>query len=545
MKSRSKTMLAVMGLMVVALLAGCTPKAEEPPTGRANGILTMAETSSPSGVFNPLLIADEYNREVTEIMFEALVEMDPSFNITPALAKSWDISDDGKSITFHLRDNVKWHDGEEFTADDVLFSYEFLCQPELSTYYGTFASVIKGYDEMKNGTATHLEGVEVLDPHTVKITTQEVYGDFLTGLANYIRIIPQHIWGSVPPEEVEERTDLLLNPIGTGPFKMTEFSLDDHIVFDRFDDYWGGKSEIEKIIFRVMTSDAMMAAALKGEVDFGRIQDMNPDDLGSYEEAGFTIDKIYLNSTQVMVPNFNHKLLSNVKVRQGLTYAINRRGIVDSLIYGYGNVANQPYREGLFFTADDSEINLYEYNPEKAIQVLTEEAGWTYKDGTMYDPDGEPVKFSLLYPKGNVAREKSAPVIQENLQDIGIEVDLGVMEFPSLTARLEQGDFELALLGQGTNGADYSSFYGKNAPNNRSGYHNPALDELFKEASMHVDPDEQKGYYVEAAKIMNEELPVIYLYHWYEGRFIAPDLKGVQASSITNFYQLVNWRFEK
>lgn len=512
-------------------------------TDQMERVLTISEPAGKTtGLFNPLLIKTEYDREITEILYEPLVEVDPNLNVTPSLAESWDISEDNKTVTFNLRKDVVWHDGKPFTSKDVVFTYDVLAHPDLTTFYGSYATTLKGYEDRKSGLSDHLTGVEAVDEHTVKLTTSEPYGQLLTSLVRQIRIIPEHIWGAIDPATWTERTDLLRNPIGTNCFKFSEFALDEYVILDRFEEYWGGTSNIDRIILRYMTPEATLAGALSGEVDYGRIVPMEPKTISAYDDNGFRIEQIYYNSTQLMSVNLSNELLSDYRVRQAFAHAINRAGIVASLVHGYGKVANQPYREGLFYSPDDSELNLYEYDSEEAIRILTEEVGWEYRDGVMY-ANGEPVHFTLIYPQGNKARELSAPVIQENLADIGIKIDIEIMEFASLTARLRDGDFDLALLAQGANDPNLIAFYNGNMYD-YGGYLNPELEELFLEALRHIDPEEQATYYVQAAKILNHDLPLIYLYHWYDGRFVSDNLLGVQSSALTNFYRLIDWKFK-
>lgn len=549
-------LLLLLCILSLALLTSCggdpsaettdDPSAEQGEAPEGDGeekILTMSESSgSPSGVFNPLFISDEYDREVCEMIFEALVEVDSYFNVTPCLAESWEISEDNRTVTFHLRQDVTWQDGEPFTADDVVFTYDLLCAPDVNTFYGSYASVLQGYEDRKSGAADHCEGIQKVDDYTVTLTTTEPYGLMLTGFVNYIRIIPEHIWGAVDPATMTEQADLMRNPVGTNCFQLTEFQPDEYLIFDRYDDYWGGVSEIDRIIMRIMTADASLAAALNGELDFGRISSMNPDDIAMYEEAGFTVEQIYYNSTQMMTVNNSNPLLSDKRVRQAFAYAIDRAGIVENLVYGYGTVANQPYREGLYCRPDDADMNLYEYNSAEALRILTEEVGWEYRDGVMY-ADGTPVEFTLIYPEGNVARMNSAPVIQEQLGEIGIGIELEIMEFSTLGDRCAAGDFDLALQAQGSNDPNLRAFY-NDGIYNYAQYYNQELDDLFVEAMRHVDQEEQATYLKQAALIMNEDMPSIYLYHWYDGRFVANDLAGVQCTALTNFYQLINWHFE-
>lgn len=510
-------------------------------------ILRMASDSSPSGVFNPALIQDQYNGYITDLVYEALVIMNDDIQYEPALAERWEISDDSQSITFYLRKNVKWHDGKPFTAEDVKFTYEFIAHPDYPGSKSSFISAISGFKDFNEGKSKSLEGIEIIDDYTVKIKTDGVYAPFLDKICFQIKIIPKHVWEKVEVSKSIEATDLLRNPIGTGPFKFKEFSPDRYTIVEKNEDYWAGIPKLDSIVIQVVNPETVQAQMLNGEIDYLLLLNINPDDMKTYLDAGFKQLQINFTGFQHMAINNDNPILGHKAVRQAFAHAINRQGIVDSLLYGYGNVANTAYIPSFWAYPGEDKLNPYEYNPEKAIEILTKEAGWQYKDGKMY-VDGKPLKLTLTYPSGNKVRELSAPIIQENFKNIGIELELQMMEFPTASARLKKGEFELGLVGHGL-GADADArrhFHTDSigVANNSSRYSNPELDKLLEEGVKYLEVEKRKPIYHEAAILINEEMPTIFLYNGSGAVIMSPKLNGVKTTGLSTFYDIHNWYFK-
>ena len=275
-----------------------------------------------------------------------------------------------------------------------------------------------------------------------------------------------------------------------------------------------------------------------------RVESLNPDDIKIYEDAGFVVKSNLLNAYQHMVINLNNPLLSNKDFRQAMAYAINREGIVSSLLYGYGNVANTIYTKEFFAYPGEEAINDYAYSPEKAIEILTGKVGLEYKGGTMYQ-DGKPVKLTLLYPSGNKAREGAATVIQQNFKEIGIDLKLELVEFATLTSILQDkkaDNYQLALLGNGFGAdADVTQNVGTGGSNNHSKYSNSKIDELLVQGLSSLDNETRSPIYKEIATILNDELPVIYLYNWERFTILNPKIKNVNVTTYSFYDGVENW----
>ncbi|MDC7223013.1 MAG: ABC transporter substrate-binding protein [Spirochaetales bacterium] len=421
------------------------PMSEEDKYG---GTLIRASWNPPSGNFLSLITSTDNDFLVTDLVFERLITINDKNELIPALAESWDIGDDSKSVTFHLRKDVKWHDGEAFDAEDVLFNWKFIADPGYTGPLYSNLQPIIGAEAYHNGEADEISGVEIIDPYTIKISFDEVYASVLTMVGTKANLIPEHIWKDIDPAKAPEMTELLRNPVGTGAFKMEEFAPDQYVSLSAYEDYWQGRAYLDRIIIKATNQDTAQAELLSGQINYMYLSDFNPDDMELFASEDIQVLSTVGGSYQFM--GVNHQLadFQDVKVRQALMYGIDRQGMVDNLLYGYGELLTQPLPTSSWAHPGLEKLNMYEYNPEKAIALL-EEAGFTYKDGIMYKADGEQLKWILKYPSGNKTRERSAPVIQQNLKDIGIDVELQIMEFATMFEQLNNDDFELFLIGFG------------------------------------------------------------------------------------------------
>lgn len=507
-------------------------------------ILRLGNISSPTGKFNPLYANDDYTAYINNLIFQSLVTVDAGANLQPGLAESWKVSEDSKTITFHLFKNIKWTDGQPFTAEDVQFTLEFMSAKNYTGLNSTYVQEIEGFDEVHNNTAEHLSGIHVIDEYTIAITTKEVYASFFEKIGRGVSIIAKHIWDGIPLEEVEQRTDLLQNPVGTGPFILQEYAADQYTTLVKNPEYYEGVPKLDKIIIQVVNPDTAQAQLLNNELDMIRVESLNPDDIKIYEDAGFEVTSNLLNAYQHMVINFNDPLLSNKDFRQAMAYAINREGIVASLLYGYGNVANTIYTKEFFAYPGEAALNDYAYSPDKALEILTTKVGLTYKDGTLYQ-NGTPVKLTLMYPSGNKAREGAATVIQQNFKEIGIDLKLELVEFATLTSVLQErkaDSFQLALLGNGFGAdADVTQNVGTGGSNNHSQYANTKVDKLLEEGLTSLDNGVRAPIYKEIATILNEELPVIYLYNWERFTILNPKIQNVNVTTYSFYEGVENW----
>jgi peptide/nickel transport system substrate-binding protein len=545
--------LLLIGSLILSMLlfgSGWTSVQKPASTALKGGTVRYAVWSSPKGVFLPALSNDSYNYDTISLVFEPLLRLNPKLQLEKCLATSYTISKDKKTVTFKLRNNVKWHDGQPFTAEDVQYTFEFMGNADYSGPYGSFIKPIVGADKFKNKQSQHIEGIKVIDAYTISFTTSNVYANALLNFGNSIRIMPKHIWEKVAVKDAAKAAELLKNPVGTGPFKMSKFVPDQYVELVANDKYWGGSPIINKIIIQVANQDTAQAQMLNGEIDFMTISQMNKDDLKLYKDNKIQVQTVHSNSYQFMGMNNELEIFKDVKVRRALNYAVNRASMVKDILNGYGVIATNPYRPDFWASANG--LNQFKYNPNTAIGLL-KQAGWEYrtKEKLMYR-NGKPVEFSLVYPSGDKPREAAAAVIQQNLKAIGIQVDLQIMEFNTALSKIQKGTYELCLMGMGGSPGDpdITRFFGSSAipPNglNLCRIKNKTLDQLLKTGQNFVAVKDQKTIYNEVSKLINQEVPAVFLYFQDAGKAINGKLNGVQCfGGGNNFYNVEKWYFTK
>jgi peptide/nickel transport system substrate-binding protein len=540
--SRKIGLLLMVTLIVLTLvLSGCSQSTstEDEPKDK---IVRIAQWNPPTGLFHPELLTSDYDSSVASLIYESLVEMSPSLEFIPALADEWIVSEDNLSVTFKINPDAKWHDGQPVTAEDVKFSLMFVGHKDYTGPRYSNVEPILGMPEYHAGTADDVAGIEIIDEKTVKITTAKPFGPFLLNIGGRY-VMPKHIWGEVAVATADQERGLMENPVGSGPFVFKEFAKDQYVALEANKDYYRGAPKIDGIVIQAVSQDTAQAQLLKGEIDIMSVSDFNPDGLKALTDAGVQIKTAGLVAVQYMGVNHRNPDFQNKLVRQAMAHAINRQSIVDDLLYGKGNVADNPFPKTIWAYPGDDAIKHYEYNPERAIELF-QEASYEYKDGTM-TKDGKPVKWTLKYPVGNKVRERAAELIQQNMKDIGVEIELMLLEFQALSDAAAAGDFDLFLMGMGTSfDADQLYIWGPGATFNYCGFRSEEGDALLQQGASIVDIEERKPIYKEWALYMNDQIPNVWLYNWDGGLAVSPRLQGVEYFAGGSYHDIINWEIK-
>jgi peptide/nickel transport system substrate-binding protein len=527
--------LAFIAVLLLALLAACggavqapaalptatrapqvvapqiaTPEPEEEASADEiveGGTVTIAMWSPPNN-FNATNTDSSYGYFNVEIIFESLVRYNKNVEIVPRLADRWEISESKDQYTFYLNPDAKWHDGEPLTAEDVEFTLWAISHPQIVVNRGANISMLAGLEGSKRpeGVET-IEGVQIIDDHTIQLTTKTPVDplSFMEQIGTAVWIIPKHILQDVEPTEFD-KADFWLNPtVGAGPFKFVRYETDQFIEYARNDDYYLGAPHLDRLIVSIVTPATMVAQLEKGEVDIsasGGIGDIPLDDWDRVQGLDNVNAYSYQdNGYQYMIINGDPELpWADKRIRQALAYGINRQLIVDSLLKGQGVVANGPIVPVTYYYNPEIE-GQFPYDPEKARELLAE-AGW--------DANQE---VALLVPIGNVVRELSADIIQANLTDIGVKVSIEKMDFPTLIARFQAGEFDLGLVGWGgVLDPDVRSQYQTGGQYNFGQFSVPDLDELLETGANTADPEARKAIYDEFQLVFLDEMPIVPLY---------------------------------
>ncbi len=503
----------------------------EPKQG---GDLVIASTGSPT-MFNPLYTSDTTSGVVEDMIYNGLTNTAPDGEKIPDLAEDWEYNDDETVLTFYLRDDVTWHDGEPFTADDVVFTYSL---PLSDDYTGPRASYFKS-----------VESIEAIDDHTVEFTLKYADATFLTKSTGY-GVLPEHILGDVPINDIAKHEFNTKNPIGTGPFKFVEWKQGQHVLVEANDDYFDGRPNFDTITQKIVDdSNAMLAQFQAGDIDFIGV---SSDDISSAEalvqKGDAEMDSVLSTSYTYIGYNNRLPMFQDKRVRQALTYAINREEFVQSVMQGNAQVVNHPgYPEGWAYNDD---VPAYEYDPEKAEELLAE-AGWTKNDdGTLVDENGDEFEITLKLQQGNTVRTKVAEYAQEEWGKLGIKVNLNVSEWSAFLKELDAPhDFDAFILGLSASldPSVTTVYHSSEAENglNRAGFSNEELDKLMEESDQTADPEERAEKIKEIQGIIAEEQPLTFFYMATNNYIYKPKVKGIELHPTGAYFNIDEWWFDE
>ena len=350
-------------------------------------------------VLNPILSTDSVSSAIEGAIFSGLVTVNEQLEMVPDLAESWAVSQDGKVWTFHLRRNVKWHDGVPFTAEDVKFTFDSILNPKVNS--------VRRSDFIIDGKPIEFKAV---DKYTVQAVLPQPFAPFLINAG--IGIIPQHLLAG---KDVN-KADFNRRPVGTGPFIFKEWRSGDHVTVVRNPDYYLGKPLLAQIIYKEIPDENSRLVALEAdEIDE---TDIPPKDYARMKTApGVKVYEYDALLYTYLGFNLASPKFADPKVRQALAYATDKKQLVDLIFKGLASPAYAPSAPVSWAYSD--RVPKYEYNIEKARQLL-KAAG------------AENLEFTILVNQGNKEREKAAVILQQQYKKIGVKVNVRVLEWSAL-----------------------------------------------------------------------------------------------------------------
>ncbi|KGX88141.1 ABC transporter substrate-binding protein [Pontibacillus litoralis] len=454
-----------------------------------------------STALDPITTTEGETFRVTENIFETLLNYkEDSTEITPGLAKEWEVSEDGLTYTFMLEEGVKFHDGTDFNAEAVVFNFERWMNgdAEQFPYYTMFG----GY----KGEEGHvIKEVKAADEYTVTFTLNRPQAPFLKNIA----MTP---FGMASPAAVKEHGDKFTeNPVGTGPFKFKEWKRNERIVLEKNEEYrLEGLPKLNEVIYTVIPENsARLNALMTGEVDL--IDGVNPSDVQRIEEDPNLqlLERPSMNIGYLSFTVNRDTPMADKKVRQALSHAVPKQEIIDAFYGGLAEPAKTVMPPSIEGYNDD--IEDYKYDIEKAKQLLAE-AG--YEDGFEFDLWYMPVPRPYI-PEG----QKIAEVIQQSFAEIGVTANLQTADWATYLEKARTGDFDAFLLGwTGDNGDPDNFIYtlldkDSIGSNNYSYYANDKLHDILIEAQTITEQEKRNELYKEAQEIIHEDAPWIPLVH--------------------------------
>ncbi len=525
--------LALLMTIVLLVMSQRFVISAEMPEQPAYGDALITGSIGEPSILIPMLAGDSASHDVAGLIFNGLVKYDTDLSVIGDLAESWDISPDGLVITFHLKKGVKWTDGVEFTAEDIMFGYKTIIDEKTPTPYK------EDYLQVKKA--------EMPDHYTFRVTYGKPFAPALLSWGSLV-VLPKHL---LEGKDIT-KSDFARNPIGLGPFKLTRWSSGQEVVLDYNKDYFEGRPYVNRYVYRIIPDSATMFLELQsGSVDMmglTPIQFTKQTDTPFFKE-NFQKFRYPVPAYTYLGFNLKHPFFKDKRVRQAIAHSIDKNEIIDVVLFGLGKPATGPYVPNAWYYNPD--VKDYEYDIEKA-KALLNEAGWrdTDKDGIL-DKDGKPFEFTILTNMGNSLRENTATIIQWRLRKIGIKVRIRLIEWSTfINEFIDKRRFEAVILGwsMGFEPDQYDTWHSsktKEKEFNFVSYNNPEVDELLEKGRRTFDKEERKKTYYRFQEILADDLPYIFLYVPDATPIVHSRFKGIIPTTIGISYNLPKWYVPK
>ncbi len=452
----------VMWMVIIALIAlslsGCTAPAENTATTTAGSMSDTTQGSEPADATEapqavgektltvamvnawdslmPMNSNSNYGDFVFSQIYSKLVQIKADGSYAGDLAESWQVNDDSTEVTFTLNADAVWHDGEPVTAEDVVFSFKLFSNPAVEAVSRYYLAVIDGTDESGAETAEGSIAVEMVDQSTVVIKMKNaMYPGTLLMNLNSVYIIPKHIYETKTVEEINN-PESWANPIGSGPFSYVDKIEGERIEFKKNEAFYLGAPKIDKLVVRIVPGQNLLSSLMSGDVDLllGGLAKIPLDDWAlAQEQSNLMTESIPSTNYQTLILNTQKPYMTQT-ARQAISMAVNRDALVNALLQGEGVsliapiVPSNPY-----YNAD---VKVW-YDPDKAVEMLKAE-------GFPFDQE-----LVFLVPSGNTTRERAAALIQQDLTNIGLNVRIQMVDFPTLMNSMREGSHDIGIIGSG------------------------------------------------------------------------------------------------
>nr|MDD6335158.1 ABC transporter substrate-binding protein [bacterium] len=515
MKKNSLSIFMVLMLVLAIGLGGCAK-------GSGDGPLPQSRLVYGSGdytVINPALYE---HGEINLLLFTGLTRHDGNNQVVADLATDWSYDEKTCTYTFRLRQDVKWHDGQPFTARDVRFTLEAIMDPEnASENASNFEDITQ---------------IETPDDYTVAITLcapNVALLDYLT-----IGILPAHLL-----EGKDLATDdFNRNPIGTGPYKLEKWAVGQSITLVRNQDFYRGVPRIETVVFKIVQDSKARALQLKsGKLDLAQV---TPEDADSFRTKGYTVYDMKTADYRGILYNFNSDFFkANRELPTILCYAIDRQAIVDTVLKGCGQAAYSPLQAGPYNNPD---IEKFTYDPEKCARLL-DEAGWKMGPDGVREKNGQKLAFVLHNGQGDQVRIDMSTIVSQQLKAVGADVKV------SVDALVDWAGQEAYLIGWGSpfDPDDHTyKVFGTGKGANYSAYSNARIDELLTRARQTDDIAERKQLYGQFQQEMTKDMPYTFIAYVDAIYVTKPGLSGIKADTVLGhhgvgiFWNVAEWTIE-
>ena len=511
-----KLLAALLALTMLLSLAACAKTTDTTPSDAAEDSgTTLTYGSADYTRINPAM--DEHG-EINLLLFDGLTAHDGENNVVPGLAETWELDEATNTYTFHLRENLTWHDGEPVTADDVKFTIEAIMDPE------------NGSENAPN--FEDVEEITVTDEHTVSFRLSAPNVAFLDYMT--MAILPEHLLAG----EDWQESDFFRAPVGTGPYKLERWDVGQAIILTKNENYYKGAPKIDRIVFKIVPDDNAQALQLEsGELDLALLDPKNAAQFTGKD--GFTCYDMKTSDYRGILFNFwNDYWTENRDIIPAICYAIDRQAIVDAVLLGQGMPAYGPLQRNVY---NNENVEHYDYNPEKAKHIL-EDAGCVMGANGYYERGGAEIAFTISVMSGEQDRIDIAQAAAQQLREVGIHCTVDI------PAVMDWGGQMACLIGWGSPfDADDHTYkvFGTDKGANYSGYSNAEVDEALTKARESSDPAVRKQYYDEFQVALAND-PAYAFICYIDANYVATSrLHGIAVDTVMGHHGVgIFWNVE-
>lgn len=452
-----------------ALQADTASTAEE-TAGKDGGTFTYGLATELDN-FDPFTATTADAKSIYFNIYEGLVRVQPDGTFTGAVASDYKVSDDAKTYTFTLRDGIRFHNGNPVTTDDVLYSIQLAID-----------SKINGYD--------NIDKFEATDDKTIVITLKKGDTSFLADATQ-----------AIVPKGSDDNHELAQKPIGTGPFKFTEYAVQDHVTLDRFDDYWGTPAHLDEVVVKFLASSSDYIVNFQSGAIDGFTADASITEQVDKNSAVLNVGNS--NAVQALYLNNAKAPFDNADVRKAICYAVNPDDIINLVDYGYGTKIGTAMIPGLSAYYDDSLASTYATDADKAKELLAK-AGY---------PDG--IEFTVTVPSSYQVHLDTAQVLVNELADAGITMNISQVDWATWLQNVYTNrDYEATIIsvdGATPSPTAFLSRYRSDADNNFVNYKSDDFDAAYDKAVAEVDETKREQDFKDCEKILTDDAASAYL----------------------------------
>lgn len=505
-----------------------------PEEARYGGTAVIGSISDIPDI-NPLTSTETLASEMQQyVLFLPVIHYDENFQPVPALARSWEVNEDTTLLTLHLRDDVYWHDGVKTTAYDLAYAYEKATDPETGfpntafwTHYGEGAAV-----DSFTFTVEMRPHAEFMDPWRT------------------FPAVPKHILDGTPSAQLRQHPFSTRTPLGNGPFRFVSRQDGQSWTFEANPDFpeeLGGRPYLDRLVYRsIPEPTTLLTELLTGRIDFYTAPSNDQADAIRNDRNTRLIN--YMDRSFVIIGwNQRRPPFDDQRVRRALSHAINRQGLVDAVLYGYGTLANSTVPP-FFWQFDEEAGSDIDYNPEKALALFAE-AGYTRgPDGILRNTDGQPLRFTLNTNQGNQVRADIATIVQADLRQVGVDMQIQILEWGTLLDKVNDPrnrDFDAVLIGWRTefriDDSDLFLCDKIDEPYQWVGHCDPELDELIDQLPLITSREASLPLWHEYQRRVADAQPYTFIYFQERLHGVRNRLRNVHSDPRGDWVGVDRW----